>query len=84
MPAETLMTEDGTRVFGPCRVVYRHNTKTKRVSANYSPLTSAHWDIDNPLEFPCAYCGAERLEPCIGFNDACTYRVFSTRGSSLI
>jgi len=83
-PAETLLTEDGSRVYGPCRVVYRHNTKTQRISANYLPLDSQHMDLDNPLEYPCGYCGAERFEPCIGFNDSCTYRVFSTKGSTLV
>ena len=83
LAGETLLLEEGSRVFGPCRVILRHNTHTKRIYATYLPLTSEQLDLDNPLEFPCGYCGAERLEPCIGFNEKCVYRVFSINNGML-
>ena len=80
MPDEVLNVEAGWQVAGPLRVVLRHRESKKHTKATYFPLRDTDWDIDNPLEYPCGYCGADRLEACIGFNDACTYRVFSQGG----
>jgi hypothetical protein len=80
MAGELLRVEEGWEISGPIRVVFRHYEKENRTKASYSPLRESDWDIDNPLEYPCGYCGAERLEPCIGFNEICTYRVFSQGG----
>lgn len=83
MPSEVLEIEEGWQVDGPVRVTLRYYKKEKRTTVSYAPLRKNEFDLDNPLEYPCASCGADRLEPCIGFNTQCTFRVFSTRGGKL-
>lgn len=83
MPGEVLEIDNDWQVEGPVRVTLRYYQSKKRTLASYAPLGKDEFDLDNPLEYPCASCGADRLEPCIGFNTQCTFRVFSTKGGKL-
>jgi hypothetical protein len=75
--------EEGWEIDGPIRVKITYSPHTDTTSARYSPLPSDMFDMDNPYEYPCASCGANRQEVCVGDKPECVYRVFLMKGGML-
>jgi hypothetical protein len=82
-PSEYLRIEEGWEVEGPARVTLKWTPSKKHTRLVCKPLPAHEFDIDDPLEYPCASCGALRKSPCIGNNERCTFRVFSYSGGTL-
>lgn len=80
---EYLHVEEGWDIDGPIRVKITYSPRTDKTTARYSPLPSDKFDMDNPYEYPCASCGAERHVPCVGNKPECAYRVFLMKGGML-
>lgn len=82
-PAEYLEIETGWEIHGPVRVHFSWEPSTQHTRVKYKPLRKKEFNMDNPLEFPCGACGAERLAPCVGNEPACAFRVFFISGGVL-
>ena len=82
-PAEYLHIDDSWEIDGPIRVSLKWNTSTKVTRIKYKSLRKKDFDMDNPQEYPCASCGADRKSPCIGDKFECTFRVFFLGGGKL-
>jgi hypothetical protein len=82
-PAEYLHIDNSWEIDGPIRVSLKWNSYTKATSIRYRKLRKKDFDIDNPQEYPCASCGADRKSPCIGDKQECTFRVFFLGGGKL-
>lgn len=82
-PAEYLVVEEGWEIDGPVRVTFHWVPERKTTRARYRPLRKSEFNLDNPLEYPCASCGAARLSPCVGDLATCTWRVFYLGGGKL-
>lgn len=82
-PSEYLRIEEGWEIDGPARVTLKWTPEKKHTRLIIKPLPAHEFDMDNPLEYPCASCGATRLSPCVGNDSKCTFRVFSFSGGEL-
>ena len=80
---EYLEVEKGWEIDGPIRVSLSYRPAIKRTRIKYKPLRRREFDLDNPLEYPCVACGADRLSPCTDDNPECAYRVFYLKGGLL-
>lgn len=80
---EYLEVEEGWEIDGPIRLSISYRLNTKHTRIKYKPLRRREFDLDNPLEYPCVSCGADRLSPCIENNPECVYRVFYLKGGLL-
>jgi hypothetical protein len=83
LPDESLRIEQGWEIQGPVRVHFAYSEKDNHTKVRYRNLRKREFDLDNPLEYPCGFCGAERFAPCKGNNLYCTYRVWTTNGGVL-
>lgn len=82
-PAEYLEIEEGWEIDGPVRVTLTWNPNKKHTRLRYKPLPSSAFNLDDPLEYPCASCGAGRKSPCVDNKPACAFRVFFIGGGEL-
>lgn len=80
---EYFYMEEGWEIDGPIRVKATYSIRTKKTNFRFSPLPKDKFDMDNPYEYPCVSCGAERLAPCVGDKPECTFRVFLMKGGML-
>lgn len=83
LPSEYLHIEEGWEIDGPVRVSFRWRPKENITRARYRPLRKSEFDLDDPTEYPCASCGAERKAPCNGEKPECAFRVFFIGGGKL-
>jgi hypothetical protein len=82
-PAEYLHIDNSWEIDGPVRVSLKWDSSTKVTRIKYKSLRKRDFDMDNPQEYPCASCGADRKSPCIGDKFECTFRVFFLGGGKL-
>lgn len=82
-PAEYLHIDNSWEIDGPIRVSLKWDSSTKVTRIKYKSLRKKDFDMDNPQEYPCASCGADRKSPCIGDKSECTFRVFFLGGGKL-
>ena len=75
--------EEGWEIDGPIRVSFTWIPKDRITRARYRRLRKKEFDLDNPQEYPCLSCGADRKSPCIGDKAECTFRVFFLAGGKL-
>lgn len=67
---------------GPTRVsLYARNDGSLHVRCR--PLNAREFNLDDPLEYPCGYCGAHRGVRCSADCEQPTFRVFSVRSAQL-
>jgi len=83
LAGEYLRIEEGWEIDGPVRVVVMYRKGSEHTSLRYKPLPREKFDLDNPYEYPCQNCGATRGNPCVGEDEACSFRVFFMRGGFL-
>lgn len=78
---DTLTVHD-EEFIGPTRVsIYDRDDGT--IKLRWRTLNASEFDIDNPLEYPCGYCGAHRDNTCAGDCEQPAFRVFSVRSATL-
>lgn len=77
---EYLDIENGNNIVGPARVIISYRTGDTNSQVECLPLDSGDFDYDNPMEYPCQYCGATRGNPCVGDDPQCVWRVFTIGG----
>jgi hypothetical protein len=82
-PAEYLHIDNSWEIDGPVRVSLKWDSSTKVTRIKYKSLRKRDFDMDNPQEYPCASCGADRKSPCTGDKFECTFRVFFLGGGKL-
>ena len=82
-PGDSVRIEADWFMYGPAMLTVWHERDTGRISLLQKPLPKDLFDLDNPLEYPCLACGAERFVACLGDNEECTYRVFHSLGGKL-
>lgn len=82
-PAEYIRIEHDWIIYGPVRVSFTWKPKSNSTSVEYEPLGKDEFNLDDPTEYPCRACGADRKMPCEGENIGCTFRVFLIDGGEL-
>lgn len=82
-PAEYLHIDNSWEIDGPIRVSFTWIPKDRITRARYRRLRKKEFDLDNPQEYPCVSCGADRKSPCIGDKPECIFRVFLLAGGKL-
>ncbi len=65
------------------KVPLSYGPKENITRARYRPLRKSEFDLDDPTEYPCASCGAQRKAPCNGEKPECAFRVFFIGGGKL-
>jgi hypothetical protein len=83
LAGEFIHLEEGWEIDGPVSVYLTYLPSKDITRVRYKPLPHTMFDLDNPLEYPCAMCGAQRGVQCIGDNTECAYRVFFMKGGLL-
>lgn len=81
-PGDDLFIELGWILHGPLQVKLIKDTE-RGLQAVVRRLSKKVFNMDDPLEYPCYACGANRHVPCVGNQEECVYRVFWVRGGKL-